>query len=303
VRNLLMTGHTGFVGRHVINHLAAGRSSSWRLIPSAPHDLLDPASLDHWLVEQCPDAVLHLAGQTFVPAAVRNPAATLQVNLLGTLNLLEALKRRGFNGTFLYVSSGDVYGQVDTEQLPITENLLPHPRNPYAVSKLAAEHLCLQWSFSEPDWRILVARPFNHIGPGQSDSFLISDMAHQLVRIRRGLQPPELQVGDVDVSRDFLDVRDVVSAYFKLLDNGRSGEIYNVCSGTERVIRELIMQMADLAELEITLKQDPARLRRAEQRRVVGSCRKLQAETGWQASITTTITLTDVIGDWEKRDS
>src|SRR5690606_31394695 len=127
--------------------------------------------------------------------------------LLGTLNRLQALKRRGFNGTCLYVSSGDVYGQVATDQLPISETLLPHPRNPYAVSKLAAEHLCLQWSFSEPDWRILVARPFNHIGPGQSESFLISDMAHQLVRIRRGRQPPELHVGDVDVSRDFLDVR------------------------------------------------------------------------------------------------
>src|SRR5690606_39952567 len=103
-RNLQLTGHTGFVGRHVMKHLNAGRSSSWRLIPPVPHDLLDPASLDNWLVEQCPDAVLHLAGQTFVPAAAKNPADTLQVNLLGTLNLLQALKRRGFNGTFLYVS-------------------------------------------------------------------------------------------------------------------------------------------------------------------------------------------------------
>lgn len=302
MRNLLITGQTGFVGRHVLNHLDAGHSSGWQLVPPVPHNLLDPASLDNWLAGQCPDAVLHLAGQTFVPAAIQDPAATLQVNLLGTLNLLQALKRRGFKGTFLYVSSGDVYGQVDIDRLPITETLLPRPRNPYAVSKLAAEHLCLQWSISEPDWRILVARPFNHIGPGQTDNFLIPDMAHQLVRIHRGQQPPALQVGDVDVSRDFLDVRDVISAYFALLDKGRSGEIYNVCSGTERIIRDLIMQMADLAGLEITLDQDPARLRRAEQRRVAGSCNKLQTETGWQASITTTTTLKDVLGDWEKRD-
>ncbi len=302
MRKLLITGQSGFVGQHVLAHLEAGKAPAWQAIAPMPHDLLDPDSLDAWLTDQCPDAVIHLAGQTFVPTAFRDPEGTLRTNLLGTLNLLQALKRRGFQGTFLYVSSGDVYGQVDIAQLPITETLLPRPRNPYAVSKLAAEHLCLQWSFTEPEWRVLIARPFNHVGPGQAETFLIPDMAHQLVRVRKGLQTPELQVGDVDVSRDFLDVRDVVQAYFELLDKGRSGEIYNVCSGTERNIRELILQMADLAGLEITLKQDSDRLRRAEQRRVAGSCRKLREETGWQASITVTTMLNDVLGDWEKRE-
>src|SRR5690554_6555402 len=278
MRKLLITGQSGFVGQHVLAHLEAGKAPAWQAIAPMPHDLLDPDSLDAWLTDQCPDAVIHLAGQTFVPTAFRDPEGTLRTNLLGTLNLLQALKRRGFQGIFLYVSSGDVYGQVDIAQLPITETLLPRPRNPYAVSKLAAEHLCLQWSFTEPGWRILIARPFNHVGPGQAETFLIPDMAHQLVRVRKGLQTPEL------------------------LDKGRSGEIYNVCSGTERNIRELILQMADLAGLEITLKQDSDRLRRAEQRRVAGSCRKLREETGWQASITVTTMLNDVLGDWEKRE-
>ncbi|WGK62551.1 GDP-mannose 4,6-dehydratase [Halopseudomonas sp. SMJS2] len=297
---LLVTGQSGFVGRHLLAHLANHRSE-WQLVAAPSHDLLDTNSLDAWVSATRPDAVIHLAGQTFVPEAFRNPARTLQINLRGTLNLLQALKRNDFQGTFLYVSSGDVYGQVTAEQLPIDETLLPKPRNPYAVSKLAAENLCLQWSFSEPDWRIVIARPFNHIGPGQAADFLVPDMARQLIRIRKGLQLPRLQVGDVDVSRDFLDVRDVVRAYFHLLEKGQSGEIYNVCSGVERDIRELIMQMASLAEVEITLEQHPDRLRRAEQRRVAGSGEKLRAQTNWQPIITTTTTLHDVLSDWDER--
>lgn len=301
--DLLVTGQSGFVGGHVLQHAEAATTGKWRVVAPIPYDLLDPDSLDRWLSTVRPQAVIHLAGQTFVPDAARNPAHTLQVNLLGTLNLLQALKRTGFKGTFLYVSSGDIYGQVPGKDLPITETRLPQPRNPYAVSKLAAEHLCLQWSFSEPAWRIMVARPFNHIGPGQTGDFLLPDMARQLVRIQQGMQPPRLQVGDVDVSRDFLDVRDVVQAYFELLEHGRSGEIYNVCSGKEQNIRELIMQMADLAEVNIALEQDAGRLRRAEQRRVCGSSAKLHSHTGWQPRITITTTLRDVLNDWEKRDS
>ncbi len=298
MRDLLVTGQNGFVGRHV-TALAAGR---WRVIPHAPHDLQNPVSLDDWLAHCCPAAVIHLAGQTFVPQAFRDPAQTLQINLLGTLNLLQALKRRGFRGTFLYVSSGDVYGQVAIEQLPITESCPPQPRNPYAVSKLAAEHLCLQWSFSEPDWRILIARPFNHAGPGQADHFVLPDMARQLLRVRQGVQSPQISVGDVDVTRDFLDVRDVVQAYFDLLDKGQPGEIYNVCSGQEQLIRDLIMQMAELADVQITLQQDPKRLRKAEQRRTRGCSNKLQRHTGWQPRVPITTTLRDVLTDWEKRD-
>lgn len=303
VPKLMITGQNGFVGQHLLAHLAAEEFNQWQPVAAAAHDLLDSSSLDNWIAQACPDAVLHLAGQTFVPEAFRDPAHTIQVNLLGTLNLLQALKRNGFRGVFLYVSSGDVYGQVPVAQLPINETLAPRPRNPYAVSKLAAEHLCLQWSFSEPDWRIMVARPFNHVGPGQAEHFLLPDMARQLIRVRKGLQRPELHVGDVDVSRDFLDVRDVVRAYLHLLENGQSGEIYNLCSGIERNARELIMQMADLAEVNVTLKQDPSRLRRAEQRRVTGCSQKLRSRTGWQPRITITTTLRDVLADWEKRDS
>jgi GDP-4-dehydro-6-deoxy-D-mannose reductase len=301
MKKLLVTGLNGFVGGHLQALLGTMADGPWQLLVSKPHDLLDSASLDAWLQDDCPNAVIHLAGQTFVPEAFRDPQHTLQVNLLGTLNLLQALKRRGFCGTFLYVSSGDVYGQVGEANLPISEELAPRPRNPYAVSKVAAELLCQQWSYSEP-WRIIVARPFNHIGPGQGESFVIPSMARQLVRVRQGLQPAQLEVGDVDVTRDFLDVRDVLQAYLALLEHGRSGEVYNVCSGVELRVRDLIMQMANLAGVEVELIQNASRMRLSEQRRVVGCSKKLQKETGWKPSVSITETLQAVLSDWAARE-
>jgi GDP-4-dehydro-6-deoxy-D-mannose reductase len=299
MKNLLVTGQSGFVGRHLQQLLVD--NSRWRLLPDDRLDLCNQVSIDNVLQPTCPDAVIHLAGQTFVPEAFRDPQRTLEVNLLGTLNLLQALKRRGFSGTFLYVSSGDVYGQVAEGDLPVVETLAPRPRNPYAVSKVAAELLCQQWSYSEP-WRIIVARPFNHIGPGQGEAFVIPSMARQLVRVRQGLQPARLEVGDVDVTRDFLDVRDVLQAYLALLKHGRNGEIYNVCSGVEQRVRDLIIQMANLAGVEVDLIQDSSRMRLSEQRRVVGCSKKLQKETGWKPGTSITETLQSVLSDWAARE-
>ncbi|MDR9751148.1 GDP-mannose 4,6-dehydratase [Pseudomonas sp. SZMC_28357] len=298
-KRLFVTGLNGFVGRHLQSRLKAG-AAGWHLLPaSSPYDLCQPDTLEG-LWPELPDAVIHLAGQTFVPEAFRDPARTFQVNLLGTLNLLQALKNRGFSGTFLYVSSGDVYGQVSESQLPITELQPPAPRNPYAVSKVAAELLSLQWGMSE-GWPIMVARPFNHIGSGQKDSFVIASAARQISRIQRGLQAPQLEVGDIDVTRDFLDVGDVVCAYLALLDKGQPGQIYNICSGTEHSIRSLIEQLGDIAQVELQLVQDPARLRRAEQRRVCGSAAKLHQATGWTPAITTQQSLRAILSDWESR--
>ncbi|ARC82775.1 GDP-6-deoxy-D-mannose reductase [Pseudomonas aeruginosa] len=298
-QRLFVTGLSGFVGKHLQAYLAAAHTP-WALLP-VPHryDLLEPDSLgDLW--PELPDAVIHLAGQTYVPEAFRDPARTLQINLLGTLNLLQALKARGFSGTFLYISSGDVYGQVAEAALPIHEELIPHPRNPYAVSKLAAESLCLQWGITE-GWRVLVARPFNHIGPGQKDSFVIASAARQIARMKQGLQANRLEVGDIDVSRDFLDVQDVLSAYLRLLSHGEAGAVYNVCSGQEQKIRELIELLADIAQVELEIVQDPARMRRAEQRRVRGSHARLHDSTGWKPEITIKQSLRAILSDWESR--
>lgn len=297
-KRLFITGLSGFVGRHIKSHLE--NHEAWQVISvPARYDLTDAKTLEG-LWPEIPDAVIHLAGQTFVPESFRDPARTLQINLLGTLNLLQALKARGFTGTFLYVSSGDVYGQVSEDQLPITEGHPPAPRNPYAVSKLSAELLSLQWGMSE-GWPVLVARPFNHIGPGQKDSFVIASAARQISRIKQGLQPARLQVGDIDVTRDFLDVSDVIAAYLALLDKGTPGQVYNICSGQEQSIRHLIEQLADIAQVDVQLIQDPTRLRRAEQRRVCGSQAKLRQATGWTPETTTQQSLRAILSDWEIR--
>jgi GDP-4-dehydro-6-deoxy-D-mannose reductase len=285
VRRLLVTGRYGFVGTTLAGMLeSAPELADWEMAP-LPSDfqVLDADATHRLVADAVPDAVIHLAAQSFVPESFRDPEGTLRVNLFGTLNLLKALKAARFAGPMLFVSSGDVYGLVPEDELPISEKRLPAPRNPYAVSKLAAEALCCQWAATE-GMRVVVARAFNHIGPGQSDQFAIAAFAHQLADIRRGKQEPVIVVGELDVTRDFTDVRDVVSAYFALLEQGVSGERYNVCSGIERTVRSMLQRLIELAGVEVEIRVDRSRMRPAEQRRTVGDANKIHATTGWQAT-------------------
>lgn len=301
MKRLFLTGTTGFVGK-ILTGMAdeIARDYGWELIPAtAKYDLLDPASLNRVLRQTCPDGVIHLAGQSFVPDAIRNPGHTLQVNLFGTLNLLQALKCNDFSGDFLYVSSSDVYGQVTAEELPIRETHPTRPLNPYAVSKIAAEMLCFQWSRSEP-WRIVMARPFNHIGPGQREEFVVSGIARKIARIRLGLDDPVIEVGDIDVSRDFLDVRDLAHAYLRLLSRGENGGIYNVCSGADTRIRDIIGKFSILGGVELEIAHDPARYRPSDQRQVRGDNSKLYAATGWLPQVPLEQSLRDILADWER---
>ena len=289
---LLLTGANGFVGRYV-----------QAALPCVPLpdglDLRDRAALTAAVAAMRPDAVLHLAAQIFVPAAFENPRETFDINFTGTLNLLEALQAAEFRGRMLFVGSGDTYGQVSEAALPVREDHPLRPRNPYAVSKVAAEALCYQWSQTS-GFEIVMVRPFNHIGPGQSPRFVLADFARQVMEIRLGRRAPVLQVGDIDVTRDFTDVRDVVRAYGLLLERGRNGEVYNVCSGREYRIRDLLQLLLTLAGVDARIEQDPARLRRAEQRRMVASFAALQRDTGWQPAIPMEQSLQDVLNDWEK---
>jgi GDP-4-dehydro-6-deoxy-D-mannose reductase len=217
------------------------------------------------------------------------------------LHLLQALRGTGFSGRMLYVGTGDVYGSVPEDALPVAETRLPAPRNPYAVSKLAAEALCQQWSMTE-SIDVVLARPFNHIGWGQSDRFVVSDFARQVSAIRRGAREPVVAVGDVDVTRDFTDVEDVVRAYCSLLDAGVTGEVYNVCSGREQSIRGVLERLAELAGVEIGIREDPARLRKAEQRRICGDPSRIRRATGWAALTPLDVSLKAMLEYWERED-
>ena len=290
---LLLTGANGFVGQIM--------QAALPCVPlPAGLDLRDRAALDAAIAEIRPDMVIHLAAQSFVPASFVNPRETFDINFYGTLNLLGALQSVGFKGRMLFVGSGDTYGRVPEAALPVREDYPLHPRNPYAVSKLAAEALCYQWSQTS-GFEIVMARPFNHIGPGQSPHFAITDFARQVTEIRLGRRPPVLQVGDIDVTRDFTDVRDVERAYALLLEKGRNGGIYNVCSGREHSIRDLLRQLIALAGVDARIERDPTRLRPAEQRRMVGSFEALHRDTGWQPLIPIKQSLQDLLNDWEKQ--
>lgn len=290
---VLLTGASGFVGSHVRE-----RMDCIPLGPlDEPTDLRDFAAVRAAVAEVKAERVIHLAAQAFVPRSFEQPQETFDVNFTGTLHLLQALEACGFKGRMLYVGSGDVYGLVPEAELPITESQPLRPRNPYAVSKVAAEALCYQWSQTGP-FEIVMARPLNHIGARQTPAFAVANFASQIAAIRSGGRPPRLVVGDIDVTRDYLDVRDVVRAYELLLQEGRNGEVYNICSGVERTLRSILDAMVRLAGVEVTIESDPRRMRPSEQRRMRGSYGKLHQATGWQPQTPWEVTLRDVMNYW-----
>ena len=293
---LLVTGATGFVGRHVREACEAGGSfAGWQFCEApAGLDIRDAEQVQAWVASVSPDAVLHLAAQSFVPRSFENPRESIEINLLGTLNLLQALRAAGFKGRMVYVSSGDVYGRVPDEALPVSESRIPEPRSPYAVSKIAAENLCLQWHRTE-GLDAMIARPFNHVGPGQDTRFVLPALAVQVVAIADGRQPPVIEAGDIDTTRDFTDVRDVVAAYAAMIRHGRPGATYVVGSGVERRVRDLLMAMCAIAGISPEIRQDAARLRPAEQRRMAADARRLRDETGWTQSFSIESTLSDIL--------
>jgi GDP-4-dehydro-6-deoxy-D-mannose reductase len=301
LKTLFVTGGHGFVGQWV-QRLApriAERRGYALVLPPVDFELLDAAQVDAQLAAVRPDAILHLAAQPNVPQSFADPEATLRVNLVGTLRLLEGVKRAGLAPRVVYVSSGDVYGEVPEGEMPISEERIPRPRSPYAVSKLAAELLCYQRSQTDA-LEVMVARPFNHIGAGQSEGFALPAFAHQIAEIRAGKRAPVIEVGDIDVTRDFTHVADVVEGYLTLLAHGQSGETYNIASGRDRSVRELLERMLALSGVKAEIRPDPARLRPAEQRVVRGANAKI-AGLGWRPERELDEALAGILEEWEKK--
>lgn len=292
----LIIGHNGFVGTHLQRLMPIVSLGGDKRV-----DICNAEQLQSSLAEIQPEAIIHLAAQSNVPQAFKNPQQTYDVNFQGTFNLLQALDRINFRGKLLYISSGEVYGVTQPEMLPVKESYLLRPRNPYAVSKVAAEALCYQWS-QEGRFEIVIVRPFNHIGPGQNISFSISNFAKQISDIKKGKSPLVIEVGDLDVTRDFTDVRDVARAYQLLLEHGVNGEIYNVCSGQERSLSSMLEKLLECAHIQPVIKASKERVRTVELRRNYGCCDKLIRETGWKPQIPLLTTLNDILKYWEKRE-
>ena len=299
----LVTGATGFVGRYLLEALDASGVETLACggpndADAFPIDLADPASLRAALDLARPDVVFHLAAQTFVPDALAAPEATYRANVLGVAHLTQAMREYAGGGErlprLLFTSSAEVHGAQSPDRFPLVETTPPNPSNPYAASKAAAEMLLLGEARAY-GLDVVIARAFNHIGPGQSDRFVVANFAAQLARIAAGSEPT-MYVGNLDAKRDFLDVRDVVAAYVALATHGARGETYNIASGAARSIRELLRELIIAAHVPVEVRDDPARMRPSDVPLFVGDNGKLRAATGWAPSIPFTRSIREI---WE----
>jgi len=311
----LITGSAGFVGQHLIRFLLQETdleivgSVYFKLpLPPAPSprvqyesvDLQDEAVVDDLIARWRPDYIFHLAGQSFVPYSWKHPWATFDQNVHIQLNLYQAMIRAELAARLLSIGSGDEYGAIEPEDLPIDELTPLRPASPYAVSKIAQDLLGWQYHHSHGIHAIRV-RPFNHIGPGQRDIFVASSFARQIAEIEAGLREPVLRHGNLEARRDFTDVRDMVRAYWLLLQHGQPGEVYNAGSGRAISIQHMLDILLGMSQVPIRIEIDPERMRPSDTPVIVCDPTRLHLTTGWRAEIPLEQTLADILDDWRKK--
>jgi GDP-4-dehydro-6-deoxy-D-mannose reductase len=311
-----ITGARGFVGPHLAHFLLGNNLEVFGLDHSeTPEfdkplldgtqlihgDIRDPEGMRRLLDEVHPDQVYHLAGVTNVAYSFQNPRLTHSVNVDGTLNLLESIRESGQHPRIVLVSSSLVYGSLNWRGAGgFTEFSATHPHSPYAASKIICEQLGRHYAEAF-GLDVVTARPFNHIGPYQPRGFVCADFAHQIALICAGKAEPVISVGNLAAERDFSDVTDVVRSYWGLAQQGRPGEIYNVCSGTLRKIADVLSDMCQLADREIQIRIDPGKFRPVEDSYSFGDPKKIFAATGWQCHIPWTETLHNLLNFWNEQ--
>jgi len=287
-----VTGASGFVGHWLQAHLRAAGDE----VVAPDVDITDGPGLAAAVAAASPAAVYHLAAMSNVGESWAAPERTFEVNAVGTLHVLEAARALPSQPRVLLVCSAEVYGRVDPDDLPLTEESPLRPVSPYAASKVAAEFLGLQ-AFLAHGLPVIRVRAFNHIGPGQAPSFVVSSLARQIARA--GLEGGRsIEVGNLAPQRDFTDVRDVVRAYRLLVERGAPGEVYNVCSGEAVAIEDVAKRLLDLAGVDLRLHVDPGRVRSVETPVLRGDPARLVAATGWAREYPLGHTLGDVLESW-----
>lgn len=311
----LVTGITGFVGSHLAEHLLArgdqvvgwSRSGVWPAdvehlaihVELIRVEATDADAARRSLAAVRPDAIYHLAGQANVPASFAHPDATWRTNFLGARTLFDAVLASCPAARVLVVGTGQVHGQPRQSELPISESTPLRPINPYAVSKAAADLLALRY-VAESRLHAVIARPFNHIGPRQDESYAVAHFAKQIAALEKSQGPRVMHVGRLDVERDFTDVRDVVRAYPALIERGEPGEIFNVASGVTRSLRSLLDELLGQARASISVRQTEELLRKSDPDRIAVSCVRLRQRTGWQPLLPMETTLRDTLASWRQ---
>jgi len=332
----LVTGASGFVGRYMMIELALNGYSvtgidiaeemddsvlnetlRWTMkdshlgleqleISYENCDILDRGSLYGIIERVKPDIIVHLAAQSSAARSFLNPRETFEVNLFGSLNLFEALKeyRSGRNDEVsirvLSIGSSDEYGQKGKEFMPLKEDTPLDPVSPYAISKVAQEMLAKNY-FQSYQLEIVSTRSFNHTGPMQRESFVLPSLAKQCAMIRAGIADPIIRVGNIDVVRDFMDVRDTVKAYRLLLQKGRAGDVVNVCSGSGFKIADALSRLIELAGIDVKVVRDDTLLRPVDIPVLIGNNDRLCSITGWKRDYSMDDTLSDLLEFWTRK--
>ena len=313
-KRILITGAGGFVGKHLVEALLArGESDIFVSINKRSGGLEDLIPQDHIISSDltilseaanliktsAPDVIYHLASLSVVHSSNAEAGKVLTNNLALQYNLLESVRLYASKARVVVISSGNVYGDADPSHIPMNEDCPLRPLNPYAVSKLSQEFLSLEYHLASA-LDVVILRPFNHTGSGQTTDFIVPMLGEQFVAIRNGLAEPIIQVGNIESKRDFTDVRDMCEAYILAADKGVSGEVYNIGSGVGVSVKEIIEEYENLTNQKVRVEVDPTKVRTKDVPILVCDSSKFRSLTGWSPRISLHDTLKSVLEYWKE---
>ena len=304
----LVIGAAGFVGNYLIEEMVKNGMEAYAT--KLPHeklenqnakvydlDIMDKDAIVSLLFEVRPDYIFHLAAQSSVGLAWKNPGLTIDVNIKGGVNVMDAIRELFYKPRVLLIGSGEEYGHIQPGETPICEENHLRPGNIYAATKVCQNMIGSIYSKAY-DMELMMVRAFNHIGPGQAPMFVVSDFCKQVAEIEKGLREPVMRVGNLAAKRDFTDVRDVVRAYVLLVQAGTAGETYNVGSGNAQAIQEILDLIVSMSEVEIQVEVDPNKLRPVDVPIIEADITKLNRLTGWQPQIPLKETIKETLDFW-----
>jgi len=313
---VLITGIAGFVGSHFVDFLlkkkgvvvygieklkanTAKIDHAIKKIKYYECNINNYQALHRLLAKIKPDFIVHLAAQASPLASWKSPVDTIKINAIGQVTLFEVIRNLGINPKTILAGSCEEYGFVKKSEIPIKETHPLRPLNTYAVSKVAQDFLGYQY-YKSYGLNIIRTRPFHHTGPKRPDNFVCSSFAKQIALIENGKQEPVIFVGNLNAKRDFTDVRDMVKAYWLIMQKGKSGEVYNICSGKGYSIKEMLSTLLSMSSKKIKIKKDPLRMRPNDVPLFVGDCTKMKKLTSWKPKIPFNRSLEDLLNYWRE---